>query len=249
MIDCHCHLLEQEFDEKTIKDCTNKLKAIISSSPEPNVDVYKKALSLKQKYKNVYVCLGIHPIYALETDEKKLDDCINFIKKNNREIVGIGEVGLDYKNVDEETKKLQKKIFLEFIKLAKELEKPLVVHCRSAFDDCVAMLEKMKNEKVLFHLFSSKKHLSKIIENRWMISIGPLILKSKEIKKIIRAIPFEKIMLETDSPWFPIEKQKFGIPTNVFAVAKKISEIRKVEIEKIEHITEKNSKDFFGIEI
>jgi len=252
MIDVHCHLLEKDFNderERIINICKKELKAIINSSPY--LPHFEKAIELQRMHKGfIFTSLAIHPIY-INNAEKDIKNACDFIRKH-LEISAVGEAGLDYFHVkDKNLQEKQRIMFAKFVELAKELKKPLVIHCRDAFDDCIEILKEhnMQQNKVMFHLFSSRKHLHQVLENGWAISIGPSIKKSKDIAKIARDTPLDRIMLETDSPWFAQPDQKFGLPTNVKIVAEKISEIKKIKFEEVDKQTDANAINFFNLKI
>jgi len=251
MIDCHCHLLEKEFDlerEKIIENCKKEMKAIINCCA---FFPFEDAIRLQEKHRGfIFTSLAIHPIYVDRIIEEDIDRAINFIKQNSEKICAIGETGLDYFHVkDEKLREKQKEIFYDFIKIAKKLNKPLIIHCRNAFDDCIKILKEYKHKKVMWHMFSSRKNLKEVIEEGWFISIGLNIKKSKDVVKIVRDMPIDKIMVETDSPWFAQENQVFGLPTNVKIVIKKISEIKKTSYEEVERQTDINAINFFDLKI
>ncbi|MBI5148716.1 TatD family hydrolase [Candidatus Pacearchaeota archaeon] len=248
MIDVHCHLEQKDYDsdrDKVIEDCKKELRAVISSSPY--MPHFKLALEMHEKYKNfVFISLAVHPVYASKIKDSGIENAISFIRQNKEKICAVGETGLEYFHVkDEETKQRQKEIFLEFIDLANELEKPLVVHCRDAFDDCLKILEENAKTKVLMHLFSSRKHIDYVLKNGWSVSIGPSVYTSKDIKKIARDIPLDKIMLETDSPWFGFGKR--NTPLAIRSVAEKIAEIKKISFEEVWRKTAENAIEFFNL--
>ncbi len=248
MIDVHCHLEQKDYDsdrDEVIKQCRDKLKAVISSSPY--LPHFKQAVDLHRKYPDfVYICLGLHPVYIKEINKEDITKALEFIREHNREISAVGEVGLDYYHIKEDKyREKQKELFKKFIKLAKELDKPLVVHCRDAFDDTLQILEEEKADKVLMHLFGDKKSLSRVLENGWFISVGPIVSKSKTIKKIVKSMPLNRIMLETDSPWFGFNER--GTPLNVIKTAEKIAEIKKITSEDVEKQTDENSINFFEL--
>lgn len=251
MIDCHCHLLEKEFDkdrEKIIEECKKEMKAIINCCV---FFPFEKAMELQEKYRGfIFTSLAIHPIYVDRVNKKDVEKAISFIEKNSEKVCAIGETGLDYFHVKEvKLREKQKEIFSKFIEAAINLEKPLIIHCRDAFDDCLEILKNYKVKKVMWHLFSSRKHLKEIIKYDWYISVGPSIKKSKDIKKIVRDIPINKIMLETDSPWFAQENQAYGLPTNVKIVAQEIAKIKKITYDEVESQTDLNAINFFNLRI
>jgi TatD DNase family protein len=249
MIDAHCHLEQKEFEgilDEVIEKSKKVLKGIITCCAHP--DDFEFTLSLVEKYKNFVFCtVGIHPECIKEVSEKQKDEFFGLIKRNRDKIIGIGEVGLDYDWVKEETwKKKQRELFVEFINFAKEIKKPLVVHSRAAYEESVKILEQEDAKNVLLHLFGGRHLIDRVMENDWYISVGPILLRSKKHKKIVKKTPLEKIMLETDSPWFPID-DKIGYPWNVKFVAEKICEIKKIKFEEIDKITDENVKRFFEL--
>lgn len=252
MIDVHCHIGQSDYDkdrDEVIKSCMNELKAIINSSPY--LPHFKKAVALHQKYPDfVFNSLAIHPIYIEEVTTSKIDEALSFIKNNHHCISAIGETGLDYYHVKQEKSRLrQQEMFTRFVKLAQELEKPLLIHCRDAFDDCIGILEEndMKYKNVTMHLFSSRKHVQNIIENGWGISIGPSISKSKDIEKIARDMPLERIMLETDSPWFGYGKR--NTPLSIKSAAEEIAGIKKIPFDEVWKSAGQNAIKFFNLPV
>ena len=252
MIDCHCHLEQKEYSQsrdKVIEECKRELKALITSSAHPK-DI-KLTLELADKYKGfVYAVIGLHPEYIKELTEEQIEKTIKAIKENKDKIVGIGEVGLDYFWIKEqEAREKQKHLFRKFVQLAKNLNLPLVIHSRNAGEDTIKILEQenMQEKRVLMHMFVYRKLLQRVIDDGWLISIGPGIKKSKDIRKIARDVPLNRILLETDSPWFKQEGQEYGTPLNVKIAAKKIAEIKKITTEEVEKQTDLNAIEFFNL--
>jgi len=250
MIDVHCHLEQEDYNndrEDVIKECWKKLSAVITSCAH-----YKDlelTMEIVKKYKGfVFCCFGLHPEFIKELNNEKKKEYIQTIEKNKDKIAAIGEIGLDYFWIkDKEWQEKQKEMFIEFIELSKKLNLPIIVHSRDAMHDTLDILEKegMQNRKVLLHLFGDKDSLKRVIDNGWSISIGPLILKNKEIRKIARDCPIERMMVETDSPWFGDGKR--GTPLNAIKAAEKIAEIKKISFAEVEKQTDLNAKAFFSI--
>jgi len=250
MIDVHCHLEQKEFSNKDeiIEKCKKELKAVITCCAHPK-DL-ELTFNLVNKYNGFVFCtVGLHPGYIKEIKEEEKESFLEEIEKNKDKVSGIGEIGLDYNWIKEaKWREKQRELFIELINFAKRLDKPIVVHARDAFLDAIEILEKENVKKVLMHLFGDKKLVERVKNNGWFISIGPILLKSKTHKKIVKAMPLERILLETDSPWFPVNA-KIGYPWNVKYVAEKIAEIKKIDVKEVERITDENAKNFFGLEI
>lgn len=250
MIDVHCHLEQKDYQkdrERVIKESQKRLKSIISCCS--SLDDFDLTLKLVEKYKNfVFATFAIHPLQVKRISEQEIENFFRKIKKYQQKIVGIGETGLDYTIEKESFRKKQKELFLKFIQLAKELEKPLIIHSRKAFSEAIEILEKAKAKKVLMHFFTEKKLLEKIIKNKWSISVNLALLKSKTIKKIIRDLPLTQIMTETDSPWLGPQGKR-NTPLSVKVVVEKIAEIKKINFKEVDKVTTENAISFFNLPI
>lgn len=252
MIDAHCHLEQPEF-QKDLDDviglCRKEgLKAVVSSCANPKD--FDRSLEIVNKYKNyVFLCASIHPEYVKELTQRETDEYFEELKENKDKLVAVGETGLDYFWVKEnDWREKQKEMFIQHIELSKELGLPLVIHCRDAFEDVLKILEQENAKRVLLHMWGNKEYAKRIIENKYSVTVGPIIDRSKDHEKLVRGLPIENIMLETDSPWFGQNKEK-GMPTNVKIPCEKIAEIKKVDVCYVSDITDKNAIEFFSLPI
>ena len=123
---------------------------------------------------------------------------------------------------------------------------PLVIHTRDAWEDALKILEQEDVKKAMLHMWGSKDkyHLKRIVENNYFVSVGPVIARSKDRKKIVKDLSLENIMLETDSPWFGINSER-GLPTNVKIPCEKIAEIKNLDVSYVSDVTDKNAVEFF----
>ncbi|MCD5396492.1 MAG: TatD family hydrolase [Candidatus Pacebacteria bacterium] len=249
MIDVHCHLEQEDYQKdrgKVVEGCKKELRAVIDSCC--HTQDFDIGLELAEKYKNFFfLCVGIHPTYIEEISDKETKKAFDWIEKHKDKIVGIGETGLDFKVAKEEPQKeKQKNLFLKFIDLARSLDKPLVVHSRKAFFDSVEILEKTGAKKVLMHFFTEPKLVPKILENGWFVSVNTTLLTSKDIKKIVKELPLERIMTETDSPWLG-ENGKRNDPRRVKPVIEEIARLKNLSFEEVDEITTQNAIKFFNL--
>jgi len=255
MIDAHAHLEQDDYNkdrDEVIKKCREKMKAIITCCADPKD--WKRTKDIVQKHKGfVFATAGVHPELMKDIPAEDIRNFFDVIRKEAKEenIVGIGEVGLDYYWIkDPVLRDKQKELFLKFIDLSKELNIPLVIHSRDACLDVVGILEqnRMQKRKVLLHMFEDKNLVPKVVENGWMISIGPSILRSKNTRKLAKDVPVSNLLIETDSPWFGFEEGR-GTPLNTFKAAEKIAEIKKMSAEELEKQTDLNAINFYGLKI
>lgn len=249
MIDVHCHLEYIEEPEKVIFEAKEKgMKGIVSSVADPKEA--KKMLELQEKFSDfLFLALGFHPEYIEEYSEKEIEEYFNFIREQKGKIVAIGEVGLDYFH-DSENKEKQKEIFRKFIDLAKELNLPLVVHCREAWNDVLEMLKEKNVQKVCLHCFSgSEGNLKEAVSRGYFISFATNLCYTKKHPRLLEKTPLENLLLETDSPWLNPEnpKELKNRPWNIFLSAKKVAEIKKISFEKVLEIVLENAKKCFQI--
>ena len=255
MIDCHAHLEQDDYNDdrqKVIDDCKKKLKAVVTCCADPK-DWKRTKEILEKNHGFVFATAGVHPEFIDKIPVTEIKAFFEVIKKEAKEknIVGIGEVGLDFYWIkDPVLRDKQKDLFIKLISLAKELNLPLIVHSRDAFLETVVLLEQqgMKGKKVLLHLFGDKSLVEKVANNGWMISIGPGIMRSKTTRKIARDLPLKNLLLETDSPWFGFEEKR-GTPINVILAAQKIAEIKNISVEEVEKQTDRNAIEFYGLKL
>jgi len=256
MIDVHCHLEQKDYDsdrDEVIERCRRELKAIVTSCAHPKD--FDLTMKIVQEHKGfVFATAGIHPEYIKDISTDEINNFIAELQHNRDKIVGIGESGLDYYYIKEpKWQEKQKDLFITSIELAKKLGKSLVIHCRNAHEDTIKILEENDAKDVVLHLWGAHAFVSKINECKWYVSFGPLIATSKTHKRIARDMPLERILLETDSPWFggktPEGKPIRGEPINIRLVAKKIAEIKELSFEDVWKQCGKNAIKLFSLPI
>ena len=244
-IDVHCHLEMLKDLDKIIKEDVKKDVGIIVWNGV-NREVNRQILEFCFEHKEVRAALGIYPIDALKLSDEEIDEEIEFIKENKKRIVAIGEVGLDYKE-DLKQKERQKEIFRKFIKLAIELNKPIIVHSRKAEEDAVKILEKMKAKKVIVHCFMGNFSLvDRISNNGWTFTIPGIIKNSEHFQEIVKRTNIGQILCETDSPFLHPDKKFPNFPENVIENYEIIAKIRNIGIKEVEKQLEENYKKLFG---
>jgi TatD DNase family protein len=245
-IDVHAHL--DFYDDAKIKEVVEGARKtgvgiIVNSGIEPQRT--RKTMELASKYPEIKASLGIYPVEMLKMSEKEISDEISYIKKNKDKIIAIGEIGMDMKEAGELDN--QKKNFERLLKLALELDLPVLIHSRKAELECVEVLEKMKMKKVIMHCFSGKMGLVKRAkENDWYFTIPTNVTFSEHFQNLIKEVPIERLLCETDSPFLhPIKGKRDNEPTNVIESYKKIAEIKGLSLKDAEKKIEENYKRLF----
>ena len=242
-IDTHCHLEKKEYNvEEIIKNVENNIIIVSGYNDESNIEV----IELIDKYPNVYGTIGIHP-----NDVKTSN--IDIIKKyvNHPKIVGIGEIGLDY-HYGKDDIELQKEMFIKQINVARENNKPVVIHSRDASFDTLEIIKENSDVNYTMHCYSYSLETANILlKYNVMFGIGGVVTfkNSKELKRVVENIPINNILLETDSPYLTPEpyRGKKNEPKNVLIVAEKIAELKNMSVEEVLKYTTKNAIDRYNI--
>jgi len=238
----------------------------------------KRAVELAEQNENIFAAIGMHPIH-IKTDlmKLKMDEeegafeplgedfnyenykklALKFTPSGKRGVVAIGEIGLDYyyrpKTTSrlEQFKELQKKVFIQQLDLAKELNLPAIVHCRMAHEDVTKILESYKELKGVIHCFTgSWQEAQKYIELGFYLGINGIIFKF-DIDEVIKKAPLDKILIETDCPYLtPPQagpKETRNEPIFVKHVAQKIADLRGISFDEVASATTANAKKLFKI--
>ena len=225
MIDTHCHLEKEYYDDidEIIGKCKNfgVDKIIVSGY---NLDSSKEMLNLANKYDNIYATIGISP---QDVDEASNNDLILLEELlKDKKVVGIGEIGLDY-HYTKENKEKQKQLFITQLRLAKKYNLPVVIHSRDAINDTYEILKSENIECGTMHCYSgSLEYAHKFIDLGLYLSIGGVstFKNAKEIKKVIENISLDNLLLETDSPYLAPEphRGKKNYPYYIPLILKKL---------------------------
>ncbi len=250
-IDVHAHLCDTKFDNvaKVIENANMAdVKKIISASY--NFPSCEKNLEFADKFENVFVTIGIHPENVEEIDDNYLQKLKKYLK--NPKVVAIGEIGLDY-HWKNDNKELQKKVFIEQIQLANELDLPVVVHSRDAMGDILEILKNhpLKRESLMHCYSGSIESAKELMKLGFSFSFGGVVTfrNAKNVQEVVKNLPIEKILLETDCPYMAPEpfRGKKNEPKYIPIIAKKIAELKNMELSKIKEITTKNCEKMFKI--
>jgi len=233
-------------------------------------DTSAKAVEVAQKYpEGVYATVGLHPIHTEKSyhDAQEFGDsteaksftsrgeefAYDYYKNlaKDQKVVAIGECGLDYYRLGEETKKKQQEIFIKQIELAAELKKPLMIHCRNAFGDLIHILDtkyKILDTLGIIHFFTgTKEDARNLLDMGFSFSFGGVITFTRDYDESIKYIPLERILLETDAPYVTPapHRGKRNEPVYIIEVAKKLAEVKSVSLEEVIVQTYKNACEVF----
>lgn len=227
----------------------------------------EEAIKLAEGNNGLWATIGLHPIHASESHDDKSEgtgsEAEEFIYEKylslakHEKVVAIGECGLDYFRIEDkdlEIKNKQKEIFLEQIRLAKEVEKPLMIHCRSAFPDLIQLLKENKSElnpiPGITHFFAGTKEEAKeLLDLGFYFTFGGVITFVRDYDGVINLVPLDRMMSETDAPYVTPTpyRGKRNEPAYVIEVVKKLSELKKVSVETMADQIWRNAEKVFQI--
>jgi TatD DNase family protein len=202
--DVHTHTNYSPLDGQAT-EIANECKKLNISYIDIGTDVNSSALAVKHanESENVYACVGIHPNDIDKIDINVAMNEIEILLRENKDIVAVGETGLDY-HYENYDKNEQKLIFIEHIKLAHKYKLPLMVHIRDAHEDALSILEEYAEDlKVIIHCFTGNVELvEKYVKLNFYISINGVITfnSAKDLKESIKKIPLDHLLSETDAP-------------------------------------------------
>ncbi len=258
--DIHSHLNFADFD----KDREDVIRRALDAGVwiiivGTNFESSKKAIEIAEKHEGMFASVGLHP-----TDAENLEIQFpsgNWISKLRKlaqhpKVVAIGECGLDFFRRDKvEDFERQKELFIKHIELSKEINKPLIIHCRDAYDDMIEILTSFYSLPRDFspgdlHFFSgSLEQARKFLDLGFYLSFAGPITFARDYDEVIRNTPLDRIMAETDCPFAaPIPyRGKRNEPSYVIEVAKKIAEIKNISEQETAQATTANALKIFKI--
>ncbi|MFH0972305.1 MAG: TatD family hydrolase [Candidatus Micrarchaeota archaeon] len=241
MYDAHCHVSHELFNadrHEVIARAKKKLVAIVEAGG--NLEQNERALGLKHSHGGfVHAVIGLAPHYVNVAD---LPSEMEMIKRNADDILAIGEIGLEYHYFKEAADQLrQREAFREQLILAEKLQLPVVIHCREAWYDLLAMLKDFPQQKVMLHFFNKPEHLTEALRRGYWISIATL--KSKDLDRIIKDAPLNNLLAETDSPYLWTGGR--NEPANVVSVYERIAGIKDILLPQVQMALMANASKFF----
>lgn len=269
LIDTHAHVNFHDFkndSKEVVKRALDDGIWMINVGSERKTS--ERAVKMAEEYEEgVYAAVGLHPGHLIEqnVEHKESGETIKYKSKpeefdydfylnlaKNKKVVGIGECGLEYFHIkDEKAKQKQREILVKHLELAKEVKKPIIIHCRDAHDDLsdIFNLEAKLPSGVMHFFTGTLEQAKKYIDLGFYISFSGVITFTQSYDEVVKNIPLEKILIETDCPYVaPVpHRGKRNEPTYVKYVAQKIAEIRGLSFDEVSEQTTKNARELFNI--
>jgi len=254
LIDTHCHL--------TFEPLAGAIEAVVERSRATRVTEWitvgtnpqdsRKAIELTGRFDNMYAAVGIHPHDADSVTSR----AINELKElaGNVKVVAIGETGLDF-HYDSSKQTAQRRIFVQQLKIAQELNLPVIIHSRDAFEETIDILEQFGSgvKKVVFHCFSgSPEQANLVLDKGFYISLTGVVTfkNASKTQQVAKIVPMDRLMLETDCPYMspePMRKQKTNEPSLLIHTARFIADLKQMSFEKFAADVTATSRSFFSL--
>ncbi|MEG0774140.1 TatD family hydrolase [Clostridium sp.] len=252
IFDSHAHYDDSQFDEdrevvlKTIKEkgvigvlnCGSDLKSL------------KATVEMVEQYEFIYGALGIHPEYANFIDEDLLERLKELCK--NPKIVAIGEIGLDYYWEENPSRDIQKEAFRKQMQLARELNLPVVIHDREAHQDTLEIMKEFGDVKGVVHCFSGSVEFAReCLKLGYYIGITGVVTfkNAKVIKEVVKAVPIDKLLVETDCPYMAPTpfRGKRNQSDFITYIMEEIAALKNITRQEVESEMVKNTKNLLNL--
>ena len=257
LIDTHCHL--------TYEPLAGDIENVLSRSRAAGVTGWltigtdlehnRKAIEMANKYDNMYAAVGIHPHHAKDVTRQTISELTTLAR--NQKVVAIGETGLDF-HYDNSNQAEQIRVFSTQLQLAADLNLPVIIHSRDAFNETMDILGQFLQLKgrlkgVVFHCFSGTADHARIILGRgfYISFTGSVTFKNAQnIRDSAETVPMDRLLIETDCPFMspePMRKQKINEPALMLHTAKFLAAMKKLPLDDFAKTVTANSKSFFGL--
>lgn len=250
LVDTHCHLDNTQYDEDReliLNDIQENMEFIVNIGYD--LSSSRRSIEFAEKYSNIYATIGLHPTDIGDEWNPIVSNALLEMGKNEK-VVAIGEIGLDYHWMTK-SESVQKQWFREQLEIARTLNKPVVIHTREATEDTVKILKEFPDLKGIVHCYpGSYETAMEIIKNYYFGIGGVLTFKnSKKMVEVVKKIPLDRMVIETDSPYLTPEphRGKRNLPQYVEYVVKKIAEIKEISVEEVIRVTNQNARDIYNI--
>ena len=234
-VDTHAHI-PFEKSESFVKNAKEaNVNIIVNASEDLKTSI--TSVEFSKLYDGVYACIGVHPEHAKDFNFSEMDEFRKLLK--NEKVVAIGEIGLDY-YYGKDDMESQKRVFKAFLELAKEVNKPVVIHTRDAVMDTINILKE----------YNSKEVGMEYIKLGYKLGIGGVLtFKNSNLRNTVKSLGLENLVLETDSPFLSPEpyRWKENESKNIPIIAKVLADSLGQDLFRVEELTTNNATDIFDI--
>jgi len=255
LIDTHCHLDYLEDIPKIIETANEAgVKQIVT--PSVNAASIDRIAPIVTTNKNVFWAVGIHPDEVIERKvfSQDIRVCEQALQKKDGKVVAIGECGLDFAQVkSKEEKERQIQLFKQHLRWAERFNLPLIIHNRKAGTEIMELTANNQYKGVLHCFSQGKKFLRQVLENTTLyFGIGGLVTLDLGLAEVVKNIPLERIVLETDAPYLTPNPVKAtnpwpNVPANIVYIAQELTQIKNTTLAEVAKVTSKNAHTLFSL--
>lgn len=253
IIETHAHYDDEVFDadrEIVLSSmCDNGIMYLVNVGA--SLESTAASIKLAQQYSYIYAAAGVHPSHTDQLNEDNFEWLCEQCKKEK--VVAVGEIGLDY-HWETPEKDVQKRWFGRQLDLARQIKKPVIIHSRDAAKDTYDIITEKNAAQIggVIHCYSYSASMAlDYVKMGFYIGIGGVVTfkNSKKVREVVKAVPIESIVLETDSPYLAPEphRGKRNTSLNLVHIAKEIAAIKMISYDDVVCITTKNARTLYGI--
>lgn len=254
-IDTHCHLMFKEYDEDRAMVIGNAKKAGVKKFIIPGVDFHSSTQAVElagSSPEYLFASIGFHPYEAQNEEDTSL--LVSFFSsKYKKNIVAIGECGLDYHlykgEVAQGKKDKQKILFEQQLQLALQYNLPVIMHCRDAYEDFFSVLDSMPTmPRGVIHCFSGGlQEIRMATDRKLSMGVDGNSTYSKQLQSIIPSLPITSLLLETDAPYLtPMpHRGTRNEPKYIPIIAQTVAKLQGISVDQVESITTRNADSLF----
>ena len=251
--DSHAHYDDQKFDQDRFDLLNNLFDKNIDYIINCGADLLssRESINLANKFKFIFAAVGIHPENIINLTQKDLDALEDLIKNKNPKVKAIGEIGLDY-HYEDFSRDEQINWFEKQIELANKYNLPVIIHSRDADQDTFDIIKSKSKTPGVIHCYSGSLEMAlDYINLGFYIGVGGVITfkNSKKLVDVVKNIPIEKILIETDCPYLAPEPNRGtrNDSSNLIFIAQKIADIKNISLSDVANITKSNAIKLFAI--
>ena len=253
IFDSHAHYDDDDFNEdrEEVIEEIKKSGVVGVLNCGSSLEAARSSLELAKKYDFFYAAVGVHPEYADTVDEKVIHELREMTK--NVKVRAIGEIGLDYYYEENPERDIQRKAFIEQMKLAEELGLPVVIHDRDAHEDTLNIMKAFPMVKGVVHCFSGSVEFAReCLKLGYYIGFTGVVTfkNAKKLIEVAKEVPLNRMLVETDCPYMAPApfRGKRNKSDYIKYIAEKLAEIKEISIEEILLITNSNIKELLKLE-
>lgn len=259
-IDSHCHIDGEQFDEDRDAVVERAREAGVVAmlnigTGDPNTDDFSRAVTVAEKYENVYASVGVHPHDAKLYDDAAEAHLIELVR-SSKKVIAWGEIGLDY-YYDHSPRDVQRDVLRRQMRTARELGLPIIIHSREADDETVAILTdecSYDDFRGIMHCFGGTAAMAEaLMKIGFLISFAGNVTfkKADNLRDAARVVPLDRLLIETDCPFLtPVPfRGKRNEPSFVVHTANFLADFYGIEVEKLADQTTQNFLNFFDLKL